>query len=185
MGLPLIIIGHSSQRSKENKRIRPNLSPDSINDALEFIFNEYKQADTEKSVDPRLIVTDYLQLLHVPHNADRRGFFTDAMRWAKDVALWGGCPHVLNIQAKREVDDRDVKIPLIGDGGETAAIEQFSDIVFSCHMPKVYNIEKMREFQTWNIPELIVTDELMYIVLLSRKMVRQIKVLFFTVILTI
>lgn len=169
MGLPMVIIGHSSGRTRDNKRVRPNLTPDSINGALEYIFNEYKVADSDKAVDPRLIVTDYLQLLHVPPAADRRSYFTEAMRWAKDVALWGGCPHILNVQAKREVDGRDVKIPLLGDGGEAAAIEQFSDVVFSVHMPKVYNIEEMRAFDMWNIPELVVTDYLLYIVLLKQK----------------
>ena len=169
MGLPLIIIGHSSQRSRENKRIRPNMTPESINDALDYVFNEYKNPETGDVLDPAIIVTDYLQLMHVPNNADRRGFFTDAMRWAKDVALWGGCPHIFNIQAKREVDERDIKIPQLGDGGETAAIEQFSDVVFSVHMPKVYNIETMPEFTTWNIPEITVTDHLYYLVLLKQK----------------
>jgi len=171
LGLPLIIIGHSSERSKENKRVRPMLSPDVIDKALEYIFNEYKNPITGGVIEPQLIVTDYLQLLHKPpnFNGPERVFFSDCMRWAKDVALWGGCPHVINVQAKREVDDREIKIPQLSDGMETAAIEQFSDIVFSVHMPKTYNIQLMRAFSSWNLPETVVTDDMIYLALLKQK----------------
>jgi replicative DNA helicase len=169
MGYPIFVIGHSSRRSKENKRVRPEMSPDSINRSLEYIFNTYRNPETDATIDPKLIVTDYLQLLHVPRGMDRRAFSIEAMRWSKDVALWGGCPHIFNIQAGRQVDDRKIPIPQLGDGQETAAIEQFSDVVMSVFMPKVYNMDTVPGINTWGLPEVKVTNDMVYVTLLKQK----------------
>lgn len=169
MGYPIFIIGHSSRRSKENKRVRPEMSPDSINRSLEYIFNTYRNPESDSQIEPKLIVTDYLQLLHVPFGMDRRAFSIEAMRWSKDVALWGGCSHIFNIQAGRQVDERKIPIPQLGDGQETAAIEQFSDVVLSVFMPKVYNMETVPAINTWKLPEVKVTNDMVYVTLLKQK----------------
>lgn len=170
MGLPLFIVGHSVQRAKDNRRTRPALSPNKLNDAMEYILNNYREPETDTFIEPKLIVTDYLQRLH--NDDPRKGtvdFYSGAVDWAKDISLWAGCTHILNVQAKREVDERQIKIPMLGDGMNTSNIEQTSDLVFSVHMPKVYNLQTMPEFQSWGIPQLIVTDNLIYLTLLKQK----------------
>jgi len=153
MGLPLFIVGHSTQRSKDSKRKRPSLSPKALDIALEHILNTYREPETNSPIEPVLIVTDYLQRLHKddPHQNEVSAY-SAAVDWAKDVALWAGSTHILNVQAKREVDDRAIKIPMLGDGQWTSNIEQSSDVVFAVHMPKVYNIEIMPAISSWNIP---------------------------------
>lgn len=170
MGLPLFIIGHSTQRAKDNRRARPALSPNRINDAMEYILNNYRDPVTDSLIEPKLIVTDYLQRLH---SDDRRqnkvDFYSECVDWSKDISLWAGAPHILNVQAKREVDDRAIKIPLLSDGQFTSNIEQSSDFIFAAHMPKVYNIDVMPAFESWNIPQIRVTDNLIYYLLLKQK----------------
>lgn len=170
-GLPLFIIGHSSQRDSKDRRKRPSLTPEVIENGIDHIINNYKDPRTDKFIEPTLIVTDYLQRIHRPRG-DKRSktdFFSDCVDWAKDLAFWASCPHILNVQARRVVDERDVKIPMIGDGEWTANIEQSSDVIFSTHMPKVYNIQMMREFSSWGIPELLVNDNMIYLTLLKQK----------------
>lgn len=170
IGLPLFIIGHSTQRSKENRRTRPALSPNRLNDAMEYILNNYRDPETDQFIEPKLIVTDYLQRLHKDDaRANTTDFYSGAVDWAKDVALWAGATHILNVQAKRDVDDRPIKIPMLGDGMNTSNIEHSSDVVFAVHMPKVYNIQKMPAFQSWGIPELIVNNNMIYVVLEKQK----------------
>lgn len=170
IGLPFFIIGHSTQRSKQNRKDRPLLNPKSLNKALDFILNEYKNPITGQFYEPRLLVTDYLQRLQNPSfKLTERQFFNYCVSWAKDTALWTGAVHVLNVQAKREVDDREIKIPLMGDGMETAAIEHNSQAMFSVHMPKQYNIGLMPALTKWGIPELLVTKNLLYLTLLKQQ----------------
>lgn len=169
MGLPLFIIGHSIQRSKDNRRSRPALSPDRINDAIEYILNEYKDPATGSPVEVDLIVTDYLQRLHNDTRKNPQEFYSGCVDWAKDLALWAGAPHVLNVQARRDVDDRQIKIPMMRDGYMTANIEQTSDVQLAVHMPKVYNIQLMPEFPSWHIPELVVEENYIYFTLLKQK----------------
>lgn len=176
-GLPLFIIGHSTQRNKHGRRSRPSLNPDVLGDAIDHIINSYREPVTDSLIDPKLIVTDYLQRLHRPKGSreSKTDFYSGCVDWSKDIALFANCAHILNVQAKREVDERPQKIPLIGDGQWTSNIEQSSDVVFSTHMPKVYNIEVMEEIRSWGIPELIVPDserqgwDLLYLALLKQK----------------
>lgn len=170
MGLPLIIVGHSTQRSKDNRRKRPKLSPKTLDNSIEYILNEYKDSKSDKYIEPRLIVTDYLQRLHKDNDRDNDvSAYSAAVNWAKDVAIWAGCTHILNVQARREVDDYDIKIPMLGDGQWTSNVEQSGDVIFSVHMPKVYNIDVMPALSSWDLPETLVTDNLIYLALLKQK----------------
>lgn len=54
---------------------------------------------------------------------------------AKDCALSFGCTTLLGVQAKREVSDRDLKIPRQSDAQESSNVEQTSDKIISLWYP--------------------------------------------------
>lgn len=170
IGLPLFIIGHSTQRGKDNRRKRPNLSPDNIDKSMEYLLNTYRDPETDRFLEPRLIVTDYLQRLHKndPRMDDTKAF-SGMVDWAKDIAIWGGCTHMLDVQAGRQVDSREIKIPMIGDGQSTSNIEQSTDVLFATMIPSKYNIEVMPALTSWGVPETIVTKNMLYLALLKQK----------------
>jgi replicative DNA helicase len=169
MGLPLFIIGYSSRRGKDGRRRKPKLTPRKIDEAIEYILNRYRDPVTNSQIEVVAILTDYLQRIHndTQHNSVR--FYTECVNWAKDLAGWAGAPHILNTQAKREVDERNIKIPMAADGQYTSNIEQTSDVQFSVHIPHKYNIQLMPEFPSWGIPELVVEPSYIYFVLLKQK----------------
>lgn len=169
IGLPLFIIGNSVERGRDNRRKKPNLSPKRLDDAFEYILNNYRDPETDSLIEVRLIVTDYLQRLHNDTGKKPTEFYSECVDWAKDIGTWAGAAHILNVQAGRQVDDRAIKIPTLSDGQWTSNIEQSSDTVFSVHMPKVYNIERMPELSSWGIPELIVNNSLIYFAMLKQK----------------
>ncbi len=153
-GLPLFLIGHSSQRDKNNRRARPNFRPEVFEDAIDHIVNDYRDPESDSPIELKLIVTDYLQKLHIPKGETQQSFFSRCVGWSKDIAMFANCAHILNVQAGRQVDEREIKIPMIGDAQWTSTVEQFSDVVFSTHMPKVYNIANMPAFDSWGLPEI-------------------------------
>lgn len=172
MGLPFFIIGNSSQRNrKSGRREMPKLGPQTITNAVDFILNEFKEEQTGKQYEIKFMVTDYLQNLWKPDHKQERTFYSETVSWAKDMAIFTGGIHLLNVQAKREVDDYEVKIPLKKDGMETSAIEHKSQIMWSTHIPASYLLELMPAIRKGkvNIPELPVQDNLMYLSLIKQQ----------------
>ena len=53
----------------------------------------------------------------------------------KEIAQRVGCPAAVAVQARREVDSRDVKIPGLWDAQWSSAIEQTADKFFSLWRP--------------------------------------------------
>lgn len=167
MGFPIFFIGYSEQRSKSGKKARPNLTPDTLNEGLDYIINTYKTA-TDDFLKIRLMVTDYLQQLHKPLTVSPVDFYSSCVDWAKNAAVWAGSAHILNVQAGRQVDERQVQIPLIGDPQWTSNVEQTSTVVLSVHRPEQAKIRKMPPI--WDqTPELMVTPDLFYLALLKQK----------------
>lgn len=127
---PLWIMGHSISR----RRRRPRLTMDDVAMGLSFIEDSW-------GIRPSLIILDYLQRIRTEDRymsmSDRMIFSMNVER-CKDMALAFGCPVILGVQAKREVDYRNIKIPRMGDGMETSNIEHSSDRIFSVMMPKMY-----------------------------------------------
>jgi len=162
--LPLYRIGHSVARRGR----RPGLSLDDIEQAM---YGLESGTIVDRSIRPIIIILDYLQLIRA--SEQERGL-TDRMRFVnyvnrcKDLALGTGSVVLLGCQAKREVDDRQVKIPRMSDGAETATIEHAADVIFTVSMPKTY----MEEGDEFNTPESIahyVSDEMMILSLAKRK----------------
>ena len=124
--MPVWVIGHSIQRRKK----RPHLTMGNVLHALQWIEDEF-------GLHPTLICLDYLQRMEPDIRDTRRLQVFDSMNKAKDMALAMGCPVLLGCQAKREVLDRDWKLPRMSDGEETSNIEHTTDKLISLWYPKM------------------------------------------------
>jgi replicative DNA helicase len=134
--LPLWFIGHSMER----RRKRPVINMTNLGLALTNIEN---QLDTKMQID--MVFMDYLQRIPAEGHVESKTISTsDILDRAKDGALAFGCPFVLGVQARREVDDRDDPIPLMDDGQWTSNVEQSSDKIFSVTRPAKYKNENER-----------------------------------------
>ncbi len=171
LGAPLFLIGVSAERNKQGRRTRPVLYPQTITDALDYIVNEFKNPETGERYEVKFMVTDYLQNLTIPPGIEQRRFYSETVSWAKDTAYHIGGIHLLNVQARREVDDRTIKIPVKQDGMETSAIEHKSQVIWTCHMPYAYMLEEMPAIKNGknDIPEIPVQDNLLYLTLAKQQ----------------
>ena len=162
-GMPIWIIGHSIERRKK----RPRLTLSNIGQALLWV-------EREMGYHPRAVFLDYLQQMEPeerPNTRNREGtrrmdIFENVYR-CKDMALALGCPVILGVQARREVDDRPWKLPQLGDGMESSNIEHTSDKMLSVWMPKTSETagEPLRGAR-----ELTVNDNLLLVRICKQKM---------------
>jgi replicative DNA helicase len=127
---PLWLIGHSIERRKK----RPRLTLTNVAKALRWL-------DDEMKMQPAIVFLDYLQQME-PERVDQKGEVTRRMdifenvHRCKDMALSLGCPVVLGVQAARVVDERDWKLPQMGDQMESSNIEHTADKMLSVWYPK-------------------------------------------------
>lgn len=126
---PLWIIGHSIINRKE----RPGLTLSDVEQALTWIENTAK-----KKI--RVVAFDYLQLIEAESGDERRLQVGDATQRVKNLGYRYGCPTILGVQAKREVDYRDFKLPIFSDAYESSVAEHAPDKIFSVWMPKQYGL---------------------------------------------
>lgn len=128
-GFPLWVMGHSL----ENRKARPTLTMKDVQDALTWM-------EDEMGVKPGLVVLDYLQAISQEEgNRDqRRQQVTKDVYAAKNMGLRSGCPVIECVQANRDVDERENKIPRQGDGMESAAIEHHPDKIVTVMYPIKY-----------------------------------------------
>lgn len=161
---PIYIIGHSIGRSVDRKRQRPHLPPSVVSLALDYLMNEM-------NLEPRMIVGDYLQRIHIEKNArvDRNEHYLQCVDWSKDTAIWGGCPFYLLTQARREVDDKKIPMPGLRDSQWSSNAEQSADKFLSVMMPKQYfhigeEIDMGKKLGTF-----IVTKDLLFLAATKQK----------------
>lgn len=130
---PLWIIGHSSLQSEGNRKARPRMSMADIVRALEWICN----STGDESLKIRVVVLDYLQRIRpdAEDGQDRREQVMEIVNRAKDCALSFGCTTLLGVQAKREVAEREMKLPRQSDAQESSNVEQTSDKIISLWYP--------------------------------------------------
>lgn len=130
---PMWIIGHSQLRSEGSRTARPRMTMSDIARALEWICNSSAPND----IKIKLVVLDYLQRIRPDpqDGGDRREQVMEIVNRAKDCALSFGCTTLLGVQAKREVSDRDLKIPRQSDAQESSNVEQTSDKIISLWYP--------------------------------------------------
>ena len=135
---PLWFAGKSMARRKDKIRIDEQVT----REALEAI--EQFQGDNIKTqVD--CVFIDYLQRYRST-GADWVQFYGDLTNALKDMASDFATRIILGVQAKREVDQRDVPIPYMDDGQWTSAIEQQSDGMISVTRPSHYK----KQGETWD-----------------------------------
>lgn len=130
MTLPLWFIGKSRQRRKDKIEINEK--------TLRLAVSEVEQWQGNKVVqEVDSIYIDYLQRFR-PHSGEWVQFYSDLVNGMKGLAEDFNTRVILGVQAKREVDSRQVPIPLMDDGQWTSSIEQFSDGVLSVVRPSHY-----------------------------------------------
>ena len=131
---PLWFIGHSLERRKK----RPAMNVTTLAEALRKIEDDYG-----KIID--MVFIDYLQRIPAEGRVESKAIATsDILDRLKDGALAFGCPFVVGVQARREVDARDEPVPGLDDGQWTSNCEQSSDKVFSLVRPRKYRNEGER-----------------------------------------
>lgn len=154
---PLYLIGHSLERRKR----RPVLNIDTIALALAQIETMH---DEQMAIDA--VFVDYLQRIPIPPGSESKTIgLDDILNRLKDGCLAFGCPFVVGVQAKREVDAYKVQVPEMSDGQWTSAIEQVSDKSFSVTRPRKYRNEG-EEFDGF----IVQGDNQMVVKLLKQKM---------------
>lgn len=127
---PLWFAGKSLRR----RRDKLQLNEEALRCALESI--ETWQGDNVKTqID--CVFIDYLQRFR-SHGSDWVQFYGDLVNALKDMAGDFAARFVIGVQARREVDNREVPIPQMDDGQWTSSIEQQSDGMISVVRPSHY-----------------------------------------------
>lgn len=127
---PLWFAGKSLRRRKDKLK----LTEDALYQALESI--ETWQGDNVKTQIDSVFI-DYLQRFR-SNGGEWVQFYGDLMNALKDMAGDFATRFIVGVQARREVDNRDVPIPQMDDGQWTSSIEQQSDGMISVVRPSHY-----------------------------------------------
>ncbi len=130
---PMWILGHSQLRAAERRRARPRMTMTDIALALEYICEDA----TDRKLKLKMVVLDYLQRVRPdPQDGEsRREQIMEAVNRAKDCAISFSCSVVMGVQARREVAERDNKMPRQDDAQESSNVEQTSDKVITLWYP--------------------------------------------------
>lgn len=126
--MPLWNIGYSSMTDK--KQIR--LDADALRGSLELIRDVHKL-----KIDA--VFVDYLQRIPYDRAESKTVGVSDNLDAIKTIALSQKFPGIIGIQARREVDDSDDKVPTIDDGQWTSNIEQSCDKLIALMRPANYS----------------------------------------------
>ena len=155
--IPIWVIGHGIGRAGKKT---PRMTPDVVLGAIESMEADF-------NVRPTLMVFDYMQLVPVPGLSDRVQRVTEVPILIKELALRIGCPAIVGVQARREVDDRAVKIPEMRDAQWASSIEQTSDKVFGLWRPRM--TENEGDIVDIEIGKYVVNDRLLVIRMLKQR----------------
>ncbi len=105
----------------------------------------------------KLIVVDYLQLIHPPKAESREREISIISQSLKNLAKELDIPVVALAQLNRLVENRADKRPMLSDLRESGSIEQDADVVMFINRPEVYKIMKYEDgTPTENTAEIII-----------------------------
>jgi len=122
---PVWTIGHSLARAGKPM---PRMTLPAVLKAIETMEADY-------GIKPTLMLFDYLQLIPVDGANDRKNQVLEAPPLIKELAERIGVPAVCGIQAARDVDNRDYKMPQKHDCQWSSSIEQAADKLFGLWRP--------------------------------------------------
>jgi len=126
IGLPVWLVGQSITKGTRTSTSR--LTMEAVWRIVEHIKHEFKKKVT-------LLCGDYLQLVPVARARDLVSEVTHAADLMKELGMRCGCPVVLAVQARQEVDDYKLPIPGTRDGQWSSRIYQTCDKWFSLWRP--------------------------------------------------
>lgn len=148
--VPIWFVGRSMQRRK----LKSDLGEGNIYSALESI-ERWQDENPTQVIDS--VFYDYLQKFRPPSHSGMVEYYGNLMN---TIWTWGSdfmARQVIGVQAKREVDGRDIPIPLMDDGQWSSTIEQFSDAVLSLVRPCLYPASKKWDVEIMGKQQLLVT----------------------------
>lgn len=154
--LPVWIIGESLESGLDT----PRMFPENVFAAIESIKTDFK-------LRPTLLLFDYIQLIPIPHQADRFKQVMEATVRCKEMAKRLACPVAIAVQARQEIDDRAIKIPTLRDGQHSSQIGQTADKFFGLWRPWI--TEPHHSFITVAGQELEVTQELLIMAMCKQR----------------
>jgi len=163
MTMPLWFIGKSKKRRKDKSQI----TEETLRQAMVSV-EQWQGNRVVQEIDS--IFVDYAQRFRPKGGWVE--FYGDLINGMKGLAEDFNTRMILGCQAKREVDQRKVPIPMMDDGQWTSTIEQFSDGVLSVVRPSHYEqpSEKMPPKFGYDNDPLYVRDHLdMIVTALKRK----------------
>lgn len=132
VNVPIWVVGDSIGRTN-TKSVR--LFTDIVCDAIEIAVEDY-------NVKPVLLCFDYIQIIPVREAAEQTMQVLYAAQRVKELAKRIGAPAFVGAQARREVDDREFKIPTMRDAQWASAIEQVTDKFFGLWRPWLTDRDK-------------------------------------------
>jgi len=145
---PMWFVGRSMERRKH----KTQMTAENVYTALDEI--EKWQDDQQVQIIDSVFI-DYLQKFRP--SGDFVEYYSGLMNL---LSNWSGdfmTRLVVGVQAKREVDRRDVQIPLMDDGQWSSTIEQFSDGVISLVRPCLYPKKEFDGVQVVGKQQLLIT----------------------------
>ena len=126
--MPIWYVGHSMA----NRKSRPRISPS-------ILIENLQKIESERGVAIDSVFVDYLQRIPFDGKTESKTVGTmGVLDDMKDFTLALNCPFIVGVQAKRDVDARQVPIPGMDDGQWTSNIEQASDKIITVVRPAKY-----------------------------------------------
>lgn len=133
--MPIWLMGHSIMRSaKHTGKVGVRLTPDVLFESVEQLQEAYAHTDFPINYIS-MICIDYIQRMPVPGTSTRMEEVTEAIHRVKELGIRLGTRSLVGVQASRAVDNREIKIPEMGDSQHSSAIEQDASKSYSLWRP--------------------------------------------------